>query len=497
MESQVNATEDFLIDGLSFKMGPSASYVTQRRSVTFYPQGGNQYSPTGVKVIKISLTGDQWLDPSTFRIMFKIQNLETEPAGSTINTTTGSYNNNLKLLRPISGPWSFFRRMRILAGGQVLEDIDYYNRAHELFHMFETTNNRTNVEIQGTGQYTNWLMTYGSHPYIAETNADNFGGIYPGDSQTVMFKPLSGIFNQTKYLPLRYCQLQIELEIVNDLTDPIIWPPDTNPATTTVAPYAGINASGQVAVISGQTKETNNFRRANCSNLWQILEVQAKCDLCALDNGLENEYAKHLLEGKSLPIQYDTYVQQHQVIPSSDFVTNISRSFTRLKSVFVSMDGPLPGTLATPVVPGCEGAKWWNTFYNPMAYAEEVNIINSNYEMEFQMQVGSRLYPEYPIRSQAEAFYQTTKTLGLAGSAWHAIDVIPEEWSSCKFLYAIDTEKVTEAGFTGLNTKAGDLIYLRLKQYGVPQDRICKMMYVILHADMILNIRDTGAEVYD
>ena len=64
MESHVNATEDFLIDGLSFKMGPSASYVTQRRSVTFYPQGGNQYSPTGVKVIKISLTGDQWLEPS-------------------------------------------------------------------------------------------------------------------------------------------------------------------------------------------------------------------------------------------------------------------------------------------------------------------------------------------------------------------------------------------------------------------------------------------------
>jgi len=71
MESHVNATEDFLIDGLSFKLGPSASYVTQRRSVTFYPQGGNQYSPTGVKVIKISLTGDQWLDPSTFRTIFK------------------------------------------------------------------------------------------------------------------------------------------------------------------------------------------------------------------------------------------------------------------------------------------------------------------------------------------------------------------------------------------------------------------------------------------
>ena len=153
MESHVNATEDFLIDGLSFKMGPSASYVTQRRSVTYYPQGGNQYSPTGVKVIKISLTGDQWLDPSSFRIMFKIQNLAVAPEGKTQNAT-GSGDSGVPFLRPISGPWSFFRRMRILAGGQVLEDIDYYNRCHELFHMFESSNNKINDEIQGTGQYT-------------------------------------------------------------------------------------------------------------------------------------------------------------------------------------------------------------------------------------------------------------------------------------------------------------------------------------------------------
>ena len=36
-------------------------------------------------------------------------------------------------LRPIGGPWSFFSRVRILAGGQILEDIDLYNRVHEMF----------------------------------------------------------------------------------------------------------------------------------------------------------------------------------------------------------------------------------------------------------------------------------------------------------------------------------------------------------------------------
>ena len=35
---------DYLIDGLSFKLSKTASYVTNRRSVTYHPQGSNIYS---------------------------------------------------------------------------------------------------------------------------------------------------------------------------------------------------------------------------------------------------------------------------------------------------------------------------------------------------------------------------------------------------------------------------------------------------------------------
>ena len=51
MESTVQSVEDNLIDSLSFKLRPGASYVTNRRSVTFHPLGGNSYSPKGVKLI--------------------------------------------------------------------------------------------------------------------------------------------------------------------------------------------------------------------------------------------------------------------------------------------------------------------------------------------------------------------------------------------------------------------------------------------------------------
>ena len=54
-------------------------------------------------------------------------------------------------LYPVGGPWGFFSRMKILAGGQVLEDIDNYNRVHEMIECMSTTDN--NDYGEGGGNY--------------------------------------------------------------------------------------------------------------------------------------------------------------------------------------------------------------------------------------------------------------------------------------------------------------------------------------------------------
>ena len=40
-----NSLEDTLIDGLSFKLAKTASYITGRRSCTHHPQGSKIYTP--------------------------------------------------------------------------------------------------------------------------------------------------------------------------------------------------------------------------------------------------------------------------------------------------------------------------------------------------------------------------------------------------------------------------------------------------------------------
>jgi len=440
MEATAQSVEDFLIDGLSFKLRPGASYITNRRSVSYFPQGGNQYSPNGVKVIRLMLTGDSWVDPSTIRVMFNLVN------NGTVN----------QKLYPVSGPWCFFRRLRVLCGGQLLEDIDYYNKVHEMFHMFQSDAVRRNDDSEGF-----FAPEYNlNNTYVTTSAGCAIAGA--GGYMTVAFRPLSGLINQDKYLPIRYAPITLEFEIVNNYADCIIAPTTVNAAV-------------------------NDFTPAKTSQVWEIQQFQVKCDVCTLDNALDNEYAQRLLSGKSLPINFSTYVTQLQAITSNSSVSiNVQRAFTRLKTAFVSLVST--SALATGV------RKEFNFFYNPGFYA--TSAYDSSKDVQFQLQIGSKLYPEYPIWSTQESFYQLRKCLGVHASSFHSIDISPIEYKSTKYIVGIDTEKVLSAGFTGLNTKAGDLMTVKFNR--MPTDNTAPdKMYIILHADIVMNIRDTGVEIFE
>ena len=149
MENLTNSAEEVLIDSLSFKLPSSGQYVTDRRSCTFHTEGSNSYSASaGTKVIRFRLAGDgSWLDPSTFRIMFDVVNADTNPA--------------TKRLRPIGKAHAFFRRLRISVRGQIIEDIDNYNRVSDMFHILQTRHSRMNDMIEEFGYNGDiWALCY-------------------------------------------------------------------------------------------------------------------------------------------------------------------------------------------------------------------------------------------------------------------------------------------------------------------------------------------------
>ena len=127
-------------------------------------------------------------------------------------------------------------------------------------------------------------------------------------ARRVMFKPMLGLFNQEKLIPLRYCSIQIELELVNSQAD----------------------------AVTVETAE--GFQ--NGAN-WDISDIQCKCDLLELDSSLSNEYASHLLTGKSLPMNFNTWNHTNQSTGlDKNFSAHITRAVTRLKSIFSTPHKP-------------------------------------------------------------------------------------------------------------------------------------------------------------
>jgi hypothetical protein len=347
-----------------------------------------------------------------------------------------------------------------------------------MFHILQDPKTRVNDDIEGFGmRYDDYggLGLNGINPQAIDAV---YPFIAPGAQRVVMFKLLSGIFNQDKFLPVRYMPITIEMELTSLPQDPIVYPLD----------IAGGNGTAPGPLF---------FTAGNTSNLWQIQDVQLKCDVCTLDNALDNEYAQHLLSGKSLPINYNTYVSQTQQMTGQNTSINVTRALTRLKSIFINMDKARvnEGNQANNL----QWCKTFNDFFHSMGGGLNATpgIYDPGREMEFQFQIGSKLYPEYPIRSSAEAFYQLRKTLGIHTSSFDSIDISPPLWIYNKFMVAIDTETVLSAGFTGLNTRAGDLLTIKVKHISADPYSIADKMQIILHADMILNIRDTGVEVME
>ena len=86
LESIAAAQQDVLIPGLNFKLPQGASYVSQRRMATFFPQGSNIYSPQGTRLIRFVISdATNLLDLSTFRLAFQLVNgdatLPLQPTG--------------------------------------------------------------------------------------------------------------------------------------------------------------------------------------------------------------------------------------------------------------------------------------------------------------------------------------------------------------------------------------------------------------------------------
>ena len=150
-----------------------------------------------------------------------------------------------------------FRRARIIAGGQIIEDIDDFNRLSLMFTALKSQDDQKEIAMEGFGLFDRkYDRPAGGLLADPDAEDDDERKIYRvsdwdeagtiGKSRTVLFKPMLGFLAQEKLIPLRYCPLQIELELVNSGSDCMF-----------------------VGEQNGQTS----------TNKWSVSDIQCKCDL--------------------------------------------------------------------------------------------------------------------------------------------------------------------------------------------------------------------------
>ena len=156
-----------------------------------------------------------------------------------------------------------------------------------------------------------------------------------------------------------------------------------------------------------------------------------------------NMQAIYYLE-KSPPINFNTW---NQTIQSTGFDKQISahitRAVTRPESIFITLHKP-----------GGVAYEQADDFYHPCTTNGQLTLSN---EHSYQVQIGSKSIPEYPVNSLSGSYSQLRKTVARTfkmHSSWYR---------SRKYIIGLDLGTISGAGFTGVSTKTGDLLTLNFK----------------------------------
>lgn len=293
-------------------------------------------------------------------------------------------------------------------------------------------------------------------PMSSLNSIDHTGTIDQGQRVIVRVSLCSGLCSQDKPIPLKHAPHVIELELVGNAADCL-----------------NTGDNGKVSPVVNSTS-------------WVIEQPPIKCDIVTLDSELQHSYTAQLLSGKSLPVHFSIYATTVQQAQGKSNSIPFARSFTRLKSVFISMFREDANTrTSNSIAP---------SFYHPLDAT-----YNKSTDYECQLQRGSKLFPEYPMQSLAETFYSLRKTLGITNIGAGSVKVSNRFSMNNKFVLATDCENMFGASFTGYTAKSGELMTIRLLNAWdcSTANTAPSQINTALHYDAVLSISDSGSQVME
>ena len=518
MDNIVAESNDEMINALNFGLPSTSQYITSRRFVNFFPSGSNIYSNVGgnnnIK-FNISTDDNNYIDLSSIRVFATLQN------------TDGTREH---FLRPLSGLHGFFQRYMLNVAGQQVQDIIEYNRHCELYDCLKSKDVRDMDDIE-SGANPRWDGDY--HDYANgldvflqpnTTGATNAGGIVDvfttgdhnewgrvdkrytrhsltgipgaGGKMRLSHKPCCGLLNSNYYLPTRYAPLELQFQIVSNATEPVVTPQGAGGAQT--------------------DKEGYYFRAGDTSTSWELNNVFVRAEVITLDNTVNNNIVKHLLDGQSLKLVFPMY---HTITQSfnnggGEINMNIVKSSSKLTGAFITLyRTPRQGEYDNRFLPDNYVFKRWNYMYNPMinkrindsGLANTADLQGEGFQswsknLSWQIQLSnSQKYPEFECQSLAETFYYLRRAIHYMNPDQDSLSFSYRQYRENKFIIGVSFEKMADVNFTGYNSKMSGITNFKLKgtEGSLPVEEQVQEVFVHLISESVLELRESGAIIYD
>jgi hypothetical protein len=426
-------TNDELMDSLSYKLAPTSEFLSQRRMSRFYPSGASSYSSDTTQVARIELKGSGgFLDMSTLKIAFRL-----------VNTST---------LLPIilaGGVYSLISRIRIFCNGSLIEDVNHYSRVHHLVaELLAPTTWRINAAVESNlGEFD---PDGTRDPTYVEV-------VDPGQYATVLFTPSAlGVCSCQKLWPIEMAPLSLEITF-------------STPADAVIN-TAGMHPRGTLSSTS-----------------YVINNLHLQCSQVIVDSALSNSFKSLLSSGRSLSIAIQTIFTQSHVHAANSESAQISmvRALSKLGIVFVSYTDSAEASRNHEVV----------GFANPSLTAGGGVHATSHveYSLETQLQLDSFLYPETKMDSLGEHFSKLQEAAATYDQKLVTLSLTPQKYKETGFVTGINLMRSPGASFSGLNTRTGSLLVLKI---GNMKTTISKV-FAHLAAVVLVEIRADSVSVYD
>eukprot|EP00438_Fugacium_kawagutii_P020233 Skav232470 [mRNA] locus=scaffold2877:130252:132528:- [translate_table: standard] len=271
---------------------------------------------------------------------------------------------------------------------------------------------------------------------------------------------------------------------------------------------------------SGTGAETDNegyyFTTGDTSTSWELNNVFIRAEVITLDNTVNNNIVKHLLDGQSLKLVFPMYhtITQSFNAGGGEINMNIVKSSSKLTGAFITLyRAPRTGLFDARYLPDNYVFKRWNYMYNPMinkrinnsGLADTDDLKGEGFQswsknLSWQIQLSnSQKYPEFEAQSLAETFYYLRRAIHFMNENQDSLSFSYRQYRENKFIIGMSFEKMADVNFTGYNSKMSGITNFKIKGTDgpLPTDEQISEVFCHLISEAVLEIRESGSVVYD